>query len=91
MQLTYASHYKHSISAILDAGETLGNLGSPDEVTYNFIRVDGHDPNYLALLEEDPTLETVIDPLAPIVGAAAPGTTRGHERRETRSENRKHK
>jgi hypothetical protein len=62
MELAYLGPTKTTIICHLDAGETLGNLGPHDVLVTEYIKVDGADPNYRALLAQDPTLETVIDP-----------------------------
>jgi hypothetical protein len=74
MQLIYANTTHTQIVAHLDAGEQLGNLGSPDVAISDFIKVDGNDENYKALLEQDPFLVSVIDPAVPPAGEVAPMT-----------------
>lgn len=70
MELSYLNPVKSLIVAHLDAGEELGDL---KEGT-GYIRVDSNDPNYLALLEKDPLLETVVDHGAPRMPAPATPT-----------------
>lgn len=76
MQLGYLNPTHTLIVAHLDAGETLGSLEGGEHGATHYIKVDGTDPNYVALLEKDPMLESVIDPgevrMPPAAEAPAP-------------------
>lgn len=71
MQLTYLNPTHTLIVAHLDAGETLGTLEGGEHGATHYIKVDGTDPNYVALAEKDPTFESVVDPGAVTMPPAA--------------------
>jgi hypothetical protein len=71
MELIYLGPTKTQIVVHLAAGETLGNLGPYETPVTDYIKCDAADPNYRALLAQDPTLETVTDPGA-VQGVAPP-------------------
>lgn len=89
MELHYLNPTHTLIVAHLDAGETLGTLEGGEHGATHYVKVDGTDANYLALLEQDPQLETVNDPgevrmppaqEAPPAGeTGATGATGAHE------------
>lgn len=84
MQLFYVNTTKDTIACHLDAGEALGDHVAGEVPETLHIKVDGQDPNYRALIEADPYLETVMDPNYPIPAAGPAdfeGAKQGREQR----------